>query len=78
MDQARLSTVTLSARDYALGHTFASLQLAQQDVRLVSLRRSNGVVVTMGEVLVLAVGDILVLSGKPEALALAEKKLARG
>lgn len=78
IDQARLSTVTLSATDYAIGHTFASLQLAQQEVRLVSLRRSNGVLVTMGETLVLALGDTMVLSGKPEALALAEKKLARG
>ncbi|MDO8773193.1 MAG: cation:proton antiporter [Burkholderiaceae bacterium] len=78
IDQARLSTVTLSATDYAIGHTFASLQLAQQEVRLVSLRRSNGILVTMGETLVLALGDTMVLSGKPGALALAEKKLARG
>ncbi len=78
LDQARLSTVTLSASDYALGHTFASLQLAEQDIRLVSLRRSNGMQETLGTSLVLALGDTLVLSGTPEALALAEKKIARG
>lgn len=78
LDQARLSTVTLSASDYAPGHTFTSLQLAQQDVRLVSLRRSNGTQEPMDDTLLLSQGDTLVLSGKPEALALAEKKLARG
>lgn len=78
IDQTRLSTVTLNPNDHAVGHTFASLQLAQQQVRMLSLRRSNGVLVTMGETLVLASGDTLVLSGKPEALALAEQKMVNG
>jgi CPA2 family monovalent cation:H+ antiporter-2 len=77
IDQTRLSTVTLNPNDYAVGHTFASLHLAQQ-VRMLSLRRSNGVLVAMGETLVLASGDTLVLSGKPEALAVAEQKMVRG
>ena len=78
MDQTRLSTVTLSANDHAVGHTFTSLHLPQQEVQLLSLRRSNGVLVAMGETLMLALGDTLVLSGKPEALAMAEQKLVRG
>ncbi len=78
IDQTRLSTVTLSANDYAVGHTFTSLHLPQQDVHLLSLRRSNGVLVAMGETLMLALGDTLVLSGRPEALAIAEQKLVRG
>ncbi|MEO6291754.1 MAG: monovalent cation:proton antiporter-2 (CPA2) family protein [Burkholderiaceae bacterium] len=78
IDQTRLSTVTLSANDYAVGHTFTSLHLPHQDVHLLSLRRSNGVLVAMGETLMLALGDTLVLSGRPEALAIAEQKLVRG
>ena len=78
IDQTRLSTVTLSANDHAVGHTFTSLHLPQQEVQLLSLRRSNGVLVAMGETLMLALGDTLVLSGKPEALAMAEQKLVRG
>jgi CPA2 family monovalent cation:H+ antiporter-2 len=78
IDQTRLSTVTLSANDHAVGHTFASLHLPQQEVQLLSLRRSNGVLVAMGETLMLALGDTLVLSGRPEALAIAEQKLVRG
>jgi CPA2 family monovalent cation:H+ antiporter-2 len=44
-------------------------------VTAVSVRRSNGAVVKPDDALVLASGDTLVLSGKPEALALAEAKL---
>ena len=78
IDQTRLSTVTLSANHHAVGHTFASLHLPQEEVHLLSLRRSNGVLVAMGETLILALGDTLVLSGRPEALAIAEQKLVRG
>ena len=78
IDQTRLSTVTLSANDYAVGHTFAALQLSQQDVHLLSLRRSNGALVAMGDILMLVAGDTLVLSGKPEALAITEQKLVQG
>jgi CPA2 family monovalent cation:H+ antiporter-2 len=78
IDQTRLSTVTLGANHHAVGHTFASLHLPHQEVQLLSLRRSNGVLVAMGETLMLALGDTLVLSGKPEALAVAEQKLVRG
>lgn len=78
LEQSRLSTVTLSANDHAVGHNFAALNSPKQDVRLLSLRRSNGVQVAMGDTLMLAVGDTLVLSGTPEALALVEHKLARG
>ena len=78
IDQTRLSTVTLSANDHAAGHTFTSLHLPHQEVQLLSLRRSNGVLVAMDETLMLAPGDTLVLSGRPEALAIAEQKLVHG
>ena len=47
-------------------------------VRLVSLRRSNGHTLPLSAGMLLESGDTLVLSGKPEALALAEEKLLRG
>ena len=47
-------------------------------VRVVSLRRSNGKAVAAHEETLLEGGDTLVLSGKPEALAMAEEKLLRG
>jgi CPA2 family monovalent cation:H+ antiporter-2 len=41
----------------------------------VSLRRASGAVLRPDDSLLLAAGDTLVLSGLPEALALAEEKL---
>jgi len=47
-------------------------------VRVVSLRRGNGKTVAAQAETLLEGGDTLVLSGKPEALAMAEEKLLRG
>ena len=47
-------------------------------VRVVSLRRSNGKVLEPLDDTLLEGGDTLVLSGKPEALAVAEYHLLRG
>jgi CPA2 family monovalent cation:H+ antiporter-2 len=41
------------------------------------VRRANGRVLEADDQLMLEVGDTLVLSGVPEALALAEEKLLR-
>jgi CPA2 family monovalent cation:H+ antiporter-2 len=45
---------------------------------LVALRSSHGKVVAPDEHTVLGAGDTLVLSGKPEALALAEMSMLAG
>jgi CPA2 family monovalent cation:H+ antiporter-2 len=51
------------------------LALYAVGVSAVSLRRASGTVSAPEDDLVLAAGDTLVLSGLPEPLALAERKL---
>jgi monovalent cation:H+ antiporter-2, CPA2 family len=75
LNTARLLSVTLPAAGTHLGQTLAAQALHAVGVTAVSVRRSNGAVVKPDDALVLASGDTLVLSGKPEALALAEAKL---
>ena len=78
IDQERLSSITLPPalrpdpvllRDMALGNVA---------VQVMSMRRSNGTPIPPQEDTPLENGDTLVLSGTPEALALAEEMLLRG
>ncbi len=78
LDHARLTTVGLALSAKTLGKNLESLALHAMAVRVVSLRRANGVQVAPHDAYVLQAGDTLVLSGKPEALAVAENKLLRG
>ncbi len=75
LDEERLSSVTLPLVIKPVGQLLGALLLAASGVRVVSLRRSNGRVASVHDDSVLEGGDTLVLSGKPEALAMAEKKL---
>ena len=75
LDEERLSTVTLPLGIKPVGQLLDAVLLAASGVRVVSLRRSNGRVASVHDDTVLEGGDTLVLSGKPEALAMAEKKL---
>ena len=61
-----------------LGQPLSDQALHAIGVQMVSLRLAGGRVVSADDTLVLAGGDTLVLSGLPEALALAEAKLLRG
>ena len=78
LEQERLVTVTLPPAGRTLGRTLGDMLLPLMDVRVVSLRRSGGKTVDVQDELVLEGGDTLVLSGRPEALALAEDKLVSG
>jgi monovalent cation:H+ antiporter-2, CPA2 family len=78
MDHARLTTFTLPLSAKTLGENLGSLAFHAMGVRVVSLRRTNGTQAAPNEQCVLQDGDTLVLSGKPEALAMAEEKLLRG
>ncbi len=78
LQQARLASVTLPMAAACLGRPLADQALHAIGVQVVSLRLASGRVVAADEALVLAGGDTLVLSGLPEALALAETKLLRG
>ena len=76
--QERLVTVTLPTAGKTLGRTLGEMLLQLLEVRVVSMRRASGKNVPVQDDLLLQGGDTLVLSGKPEALALAESKLVSG
>jgi len=73
--QARLASVTLPLAAVCVGLALRDLALHAVGVQVVSVRQAGGRVVQASDELVLAGGDTLVLSGLPEALALAEAKL---
>jgi CPA2 family monovalent cation:H+ antiporter-2 len=75
IDQSRLLSVTLPPAAGSLGRTLADLALHAVGVTVVSVRRATGAVTHPDDDLHLSSGDTLVLSGKPDALALAEAKL---
>jgi CPA2 family monovalent cation:H+ antiporter-2 len=62
----------------AAGQTLIHFALHAMGVRVVSLRRSSGKPVDVADDTTLESGDMLVLSGKAETLALAEQKLLKG
>ena len=74
-EQERLHSVVLPEAAACLGKPLGQLALKALAVRMVSLRRANGQVAPVDEHTVLGQGDTLVLSGRPEALALAESRL---
>jgi CPA2 family monovalent cation:H+ antiporter-2 len=78
IEQERLSTVTLPYGARALGRALSHFALHALDVRVVSLRRNNGRTIDPASDPALEDGDTLVLSGRPEPLAVAEEKLLRG
>lgn len=77
-EQERLATVTLPLGARALGRALSQLRLASDGVRVVSLRRSSGRIIDPASDPALEDGDTLVLSGRPEPLALAEEMLLKG
>ena len=78
IEQERLATVTLPLGASGLGRALSQLRLERQGVRVVSLRRGNGRTIDPGSDPALEDGDTLVLSGRPEPLALAEEILLKG
>ena len=77
-DQERLTTVTMPSDARAVGKPLSQFALNAIGVRVASIRRANGQVVPLDGHPLLLDGDALVLSGVPEALALAEEQLLRG
>ena len=78
LHQERLSTLTLPLGARSIGKPLSHLAELAVDVRIVSLRRNGGQVISVSPDVSIEEGDTLVLSGKIEALALAEKELLRG
>jgi CPA2 family monovalent cation:H+ antiporter-2 len=78
LELERLTTITLPLGARALGRALSQFALHAQGVRVVSLRRSNGKQVDPATDPALQDGDTLVLSGRPETLAVAEQILLKG
>jgi CPA2 family monovalent cation:H+ antiporter-2 len=74
----RLVTLTLAPGTKAIGKSIDSFALHSIGVQMVSLRLSSGLPGQAKGDALLQAGDTLVLSGKAEALAIAEQKLLRG
>ncbi|MBV8617889.1 MAG: cation:proton antiporter [Curvibacter sp.] len=77
-EHERLHTVSLPDAAYWRNRPLGDLALHAIGVRVVNLRRASGKVVPVQDDTVLADGDTVVLSGRPEPLALAEAKLLGG
>ena len=75
LEQERLCTVTLPWGIGVQGKRLDTLVPHGTGIRVVSLRRESGKAVESAQDTLLQGGDTLVLSGKPEALALAEQVL---
>ena len=78
LHQERLSSLTLPPDARCIGQRISQLTLPGVDVRIVSLRRRDGKVLSITQDPLVEDGDTLVLSGQIEALALAEQKLLAG
>lgn len=62
----------------SIGETVDDLALEGFGTHLVSLRRQSGQIMPMSGELVLMVGDVLVLSGKADAISQTELRLLKG
>ncbi len=76
--QARLQSITLPLAAPCVGHSLGDQALHAVGVLVVSVRLAAGQVRAAQDDMLLGAGDTLVLSGLPEALALAEAKLLHG
>ena len=77
LSQARLLSVTIPGTSPAVGQSLDALALHAVGVHVASLRRASGQSGPATDDTRLLAGDTLVISGLPEALALAEQKLLR-
>jgi len=78
LEHERLATLTLPMGARSVGRRLGHFALHAMGVRVVSLRRADGKAVPVEDEVTLQGGDTLVLSGRPEPLALAEQKLLAG
>ena len=77
LEQERLASVSLPFGAGCIGKRVEDLALQAVGVKLVSLRRRSGRTLAANDEHALEDGDTLVLSGRPQALALAEEALLR-
>lgn len=77
LQHVRLATLILPPKVRVIGCVLDQLGLGELDVRVVSLRREDGKPAELDPDCALQAGDTLVLSGRPQALALAEQRLLK-
>lgn len=78
LQHERLASVTVSMQSKTVGQSLGQFALHSLSVRVVSLRRHNGKSCDATHDTVLEIGDTLVLSGRADALMLAEQRLLKG
>lgn len=79
LEDEHLLNLVIEPDTFAVGQTLHNLALRTLSVRVVVLRRKGGEALSMPEAqTVVAVGDTLLLSGKPEALELAQERVVHG
>jgi CPA2 family monovalent cation:H+ antiporter-2 len=78
LQHERLATLTLPLGARSIGRRLGHFALHAMGVRVVSLRRADGKAAALDQDPTLQGGDTLVLSGRPEPLAVAEQKLLAG
>jgi CPA2 family monovalent cation:H+ antiporter-2 len=76
--QERLANINLPSGSLAIGMPLSQLAVLLPGIRVVNLRRLNGKNIAPTSDPLVEVADTLVLSGKVEALSLAEEKLLKG
>ncbi len=77
LNEERLVSITLPLAARVIGKPLSHLSLAALDVRVITLRRHGGKVVGLQKDPLIEAGDTLVLSGKFEALGVAEQQLRK-
>ena len=76
--QPRMQSISLDSGAAAIGQSIASQRFAELGVQLSALRRKGVRETQVQSDLELQAGDVLVLTGTPEALAKAEMRLLQG
>ncbi|MCK6405642.1 MAG: monovalent cation:proton antiporter-2 (CPA2) family protein [Rhodocyclaceae bacterium] len=74
----RLHSVMLNAGAYAIGHTLAEIGCGELDVVVSAVRRRNIRALEPSDELRFQQGDVVVLLGRPDGLAVVEERLLKG
>jgi len=77
-DAVRLHSVTLAVGARSVGRALGELMLDEIDVSVSAVRRRNIRALEPSDDLRFEVGDVVVLCGRPDGLAVAEERLLRG
>ncbi|MBI2306629.1 MAG: cation:proton antiporter [Rhodocyclales bacterium] len=77
-EAVRLHSVTLAPGAWSVGHELAELALAELGVTVSAVRRRNIRAMEPSDELRFQEGDVVVLFGRPDGLAVAEERLLKG